>query len=409
VEAKIILDILPPQIPKPMNPTISPAPPQSVNASRLFLASCIALIVTAMTFAIRARLELVFQNAFQLSSEDLGFAFAPAFYGFTLAMIFGGPLVDVLGMKRIVWIAFVCHAVGIVLTIVAGGFWSLFTGVLITGLGNGMVEAACNPLVTSLYPNQKIKMLNRFHVWFPGGIVIGSIVAYLMIDVANLGWQSLVAVLAIPLAVYGYLFMGQNLPNTERVTLGISTGDMWKAVASPLFLFMGFCMLLTASTELGTGQRIDSLLQSTGVPAILVLAFINGIMAIGRGFAGSVVHKLSTAGMLLFSAVFSFIGLIAMSYSSGTMTFVAAGLFAVGVCYFWPTMLGFVSEKIPASGALGLSIMGGLGMFSVSIVLPVMGRFMDTSASGAETLRYIAILPAILIVGFIFLFSKYRK
>ncbi len=368
-----------------------------------------ALVVTAMTFAIRARLELVFQTDFQLSLEEIGFAFAPAFYGFTIAMIIGGPLVDILGMKRIVWLAFICHAVGIVVTIMATGFWSLFAGVLATGLGNGMVEAACNPLVTALYPNDKIKMLNRFHVWFPGGIMIGAIIAYFMIDVMAINWQALVALLALPLVAYGYLFLGQELPKTERVSLGISTGDMWKAVTSPLFLFMAFCMLLTASTELGTNQRIDSLLQSTGVPAILVLAFINGIMAVGRGFAGSVVHKLSSSGMLLFSAVFSFLGLIAMSYSSGAMTFLSAGIFAIGICYFWPTMLGFVSEKIPASGALGLSIMGGLGMFSVSIVLPIMGRFMDTSASGTETLRYVAVLPAILIVAFIFLFSKYRK
>jgi MFS family permease len=303
------------------------------NAPRLFLASCMALIVTAMTFAIRARLELVFQTDFHLTSEDLGFAFAPAFYGFTIAMIIGGPLVDILGMKRIIWIAFICHALGIALTITATGFWSLFTGVLATGLGNGMVEAACNPLVTSLFPKEKVKMLNRFHVWFPGGIMIGSIIAYFMIDVAQLNWQLLVAVLAIPLVIYGYLFLGQELPKTERVSMGISTGDMWKAVATPLFIFMGFCMLLTAATELGTNQRIDSLLQSTGVPAILVLAFINGIMALGRGFAGQVVHKLSTSGMLLFSAVFSFLGLIAMSYSSGGMTFVAAGIFAIGICY----------------------------------------------------------------------------
>ena len=372
----------------------------NINSSRLFLASCMALIVTAMTFAIRARLELVFQTDFHLTSEDLGFAFAPAFYGFTIAMIIGGPLVDILGMKRIVWIAFICHAFGIILTITATGFWSLFIGVLATGLGNGMVEAACNPLVASLFPTEKVKMLNRFHVWFPGGIMIGSIIAYVMIDMAHLNWQILVAVLAIPLIAYGYLFLGQELPKTERVTMGISTGDMWKAVGAPLFLFMGFCMLLTAATELGTNQRIDSLLQSTGVPAILVLAFINGLMAIGRGFAGSVVHKLSSSGMLLFSALFSFLGLIAMSYASGPLTFVAAGVFAIGICYFWPTMLAFVSENIPSSGALGLSIMGGLGMFSVSIVLPLMGRFMDTTASGVETLRYMAVLPTILILAF---------
>jgi MFS family permease len=384
-----------------MNPTF--------NASRLFLGSCMALIVTAMTFAIRAQLEPAFMQEFGLNSADIGFAFGPAFWGFTVAMVIGGPLVDFMGMKRIVGLAFVCHALGIGMTLSATGFWSLFTAVLFTGLGNGMVEAACNPLVTSLYPNEKTKMLNRFHVWFPGGIVIGSLVSYLVIDTMDLGWKTLVMTLAVPLVIYGYLFMGQQLPKTERVTLGISTGDMWKAVGTPLFLFMGFCMLLTASTELGTNQRIASLLSESGAKPILVLALTNGIMAVGRSFAGPIVHKLSSSGMLLFSAVFSFLGLMALSYTSGSMVYVAAAIFGVGICFFWPTMLGFVSEKIPASGALGLSLMGGLGMFSVSIVLPVMGRFMDTTASGVETLRYMAVLPALLVVAFTYLFAKYRK
>lgn len=379
------------------------------NASRLFLASCIALIVTAMTFAIRAKLELEFAGEFGLSLEQIGIVFGPAFWGFTVAMIIGGPLVDILGMKRIVWIAFATHALGIVLMIAATGFWSLFAAVLLTGLGNGMVEAACNPLVATLYPDNKTTMLNRFHVWFPGGIVIGSLVAYLVMDIMGLPWEVLVATLALPLVVYGYLFLGQEMPQTERVTMGVSTAGMWKAVASPLFLFMGFCMLLTASTELGTGQRISSLLADTGVSAILVLAFINGIMALGRAFAGPVVHRLSTSGMLLFSAVFSTLGLVALSYASGWMTFAAAAVFAVGICYFWPTMLGFVSENIPESGALGLSIMGGLGMFSVSIVLPIMGDFLDHASTGADTLRYMAVLPAVLIVAFAALHFSRRK
>lgn len=379
------------------------------NPNRLFLASCIALVVTAMTFAIRARLELVFELDFELTSQDIGFVFGPAFWGFTLAMMFGGPLVDILGMKRIVWIAFLTHAVGIVLMIAATGFWTLFLAILFTGLGNGLVEAACNPLVATLYPTEKTKMLNRFHVWFPGGIVIGSLVAYLVIDVLVLPWEVLVATLGIPLLAYGYLFLGQELPETERVTMGVSTGGMWKALARPLFIFMAIGMLLTAATELGTNQRIDSLLQETGVSAILVLAFINGIMMVGRAFAGPVVHRLSTTGMLLFSAVFSMVGLVAMSYASGALVFVAAAIFAVGICYFWPTMLGFVSEKIPESGALGLSVMGGLGMLSVSIVLPIMGGFLDGATSGAETLRYMAVLPAILVIGFAFLHFRFSR
>ncbi|HMQ63518.1 MAG TPA: MFS transporter, partial [Flavilitoribacter sp.] len=277
---------------------------ENINRNRLFLASCMALVVTAMTFAIRARLETVFgPDGKGLSLEQIGFAFTPAFWGFTLAMIIGGPLVDSLGMKRIMWVAFIMHAVGIVATLMASDQTSLFLATLAVGIGNGMVEAACNPLVASMYPNQKVKMLNRFHVWFPGGIVIGSVVGYLVMDVMNLSWQVMVGTLFLPLIIYGFMFLGQAFPKTERVVMGVSYGRMWASIASPLFLFMAFSMLLTAATELGTNQRIESLLKDTGVAALLVLAFINGIMALGRAFAGQVAHRLSTAGMLLFSAV----------------------------------------------------------------------------------------------------------
>lgn len=371
-----------------------------IQQKQLFNASCIALTTTAMTFAIRARLEPVFMNDYGLSSEEIGFAFGPAFWGFTLAMIIGGPLVDYFGMKKIVNLAFIGHFAGIVLTLFARDFWTLFAGTAMIGVGNGMVEAACNPLIATMFSKEKTKMLNRFHVWFPGGIVIGSVLGYLIMDVLNLNWMLLVAILFVPLLTYGVLFFGKSFPQTERVSLGVSNKHMLKACVSPLFLFIVFCMLLTAATELGTGQRISSLLEKTGVAPLLVLAFINGLMAMGRLFAGPMVHKFSITKMLFFSAIISCLGLLWLSTVSGSMTFVAAGVFAIGVCYFWPTMISFVAEKIPESGALGLSIMGGMGMLSVSIVLPIMGSFMDAQTSGAQTLQLTAILPAILIVAF---------
>ena len=385
---------------------------ESINKNRLFFASCLALITTAMTFAIRARLETVFgPEGTGLTLEQIGYAFAPAFFGFTIAMIIGGPLVDFLGIKKITWIAFFTHAVGIVLTILADSMTSLFIATLFVGIGNGFVEAALNPLVTSMYSKEKTKMLNRFHVWFPGGIVIGSIVGWLVMDVLDLSWQIMVATLFIPLIMYGSLFLGQNFPVTERVQMGISNKKMFSSIGKPLFIFMVFCMFLTAASELGTTQRIESLLKKTVTVPLLVLAFINGIMALGRLFAGGVIHKLKPAGMLLFSAIFTFIGLWLLTITSGEMTFISAAVFAVGVTFFWPTMLGFVAEYLPETGALGLSIMGGAGMFSVSLVLPVMGNLMDNKGVN-EVLRTMSILPAILIISFIGLniyMNKNRK
>ncbi len=369
--------------------------------SRLFNASCFALIATAMTFAVRAKIELVFNNDYGLTLEQIGIAFGPAFYGFTLAMIIGGFLVDLFGMKKIMNLAIIGHVIGIVLTLFARDFGMLFTGTLLIGIGNGMVEAACNPLIATLYPNEKTKMLNRFHVWFPGGVLIGSILAYLIVDLMGMSWMVLVGTLFIPVIIYIYLFWGQKFPATERVSSGVSYNDMLKACfVNPLFWFISFCMLLTASTELATTQRISSLLEETVSNPILVLAFINGIMMVGRLFAGDIVHRLSITKMLLFSAIFSFLGLIWLSSATGATSFLAAAVFAVGVCYFWPTMLSFVAEKIPSSGALGLSLMGGLGMFSVAIVLWAMGFVMDMDTSGSDTLYRMALLPGILIVLF---------
>ena len=369
--------------------------------SKLFNASCFALVTTAMTFAVRAKIELVFNNDYGLTLEQIGIAFGPAFYGFTLAMILGGFLVDLFGMKKIMNLAFIGHLVGIILTLFARDFWMLFSGTLLIGIGNGMVEAACNPLIATLYPKEKTKMLNRFHVWFPGGIVIGSILGYFIVDIMGMSWMVLVGTLFIPLVIYIYLFRGQKFPATERVASGVTYNDMLKACfANPLFWFIGFCMLLTASTELATTQRISSLLEETVSNPILVLAFINGIMMLGRLLAGDVVHRLSITKMLLFSSIFSFLGLLWLSSASGAASFMAAAVFAIGVCYFWPTMLSFVAEKIPSSGALGLSLMGGLGMFSVAIVLWAMGLVMDMEASGSDTLYRLSILPLILIVLF---------
>src|SRR5215831_17373035 len=167
----------------------------AIHRKELFIASRIALIFTAMTFAFRAGLEGVWSTQFSLTKEQLGWIFSPAFYGFTLAMIFGGPLCDVLGMKKLLGLAFIGHVGGVIVYLVAKDATMLFIGTLCTGIGNGMVEAACNPLTVTLYPNNKTTMLNRFHVWFPGGLALGGVIAYFMMDRMHLDWHLLIAVL----------------------------------------------------------------------------------------------------------------------------------------------------------------------------------------------------------------------
>jgi len=389
---------------------------QAVNKNQLFLASRIALIVTAITFAYRAALEGTWGTEFNLTKEQIGWIFSPAFWGFTLAMIFGGPLCDILGMKKLVGLAFIGHVSGIIIYLVAKDATMLFIGTVCIGIGNGMVEAACNPLVVSLYPENKTTMLNKFHVWFPGGIVIGGLISYLFLEQFHLDWRIMVAILFLPAVIYGWMFLKLEFPKTERVQRGISTKEMFMSCLNPLYIIMIICMFMTAATELGTGTWIGALLSGAGVSGILILVFINGIMAIGRSFAGPIVHRLNPNGMLIFSALFAAIGLFLLSKTSGYAAFGAAAVFAAGICFFWPTMLGFVSEYLPKTGALGLSLMGGAGMFSVSLVLPVMGKWFDKAkdaavaagndvskaeaVAGTDTLMKVAIMPAILLVIF---------
>jgi fucose permease len=182
----------------------------------------------------------------------------------------------------------------------------------------------------------------------------------------------------VPTLIYGAMFVGMKFPATERVASGVSTGEMFKAALTPLFVFMAFCMLLTASTELGTNQWIATLLSNIGVQGILILVLINGIMAVGRMFGGPVERSLSPAGMLLFSAILSAVGLFWLSSASGNMALAAAAVFAMGITYFWPTMLGFIALYVPRSGALGLAILGGIGAGATAIAQPFLGWVYDT-------------------------------
>lgn len=390
---------------------------EKIRKALLFNASCLALVVTALAFGTRGGFITPWMEEFSLTATQVGWIVGTAFWGFTIAMVIFGPLVDIIGIGKVIAIAFCCHVAGLIMTIFASGFWTLFFSTLLIGIANGSVEAACNPLITSLYPKDKTAKLNRFHMWFPAGIVIGGLLVYFM-NKAGWGWRYQTAVMLLPTIGYGLLFFNKQFPQTERVTTGATYKDMLKACVSPLFLFMAFCMLFTAATELGTNQWIAALLESVKAPGILLLVWVSAIMALARLVAGPVVHKLSGIGVLLFSAVFAGIGLYLLSISSGWWTFGAAAVFGLGVAYFWPNMLGVVAEKVPTSGALGLAIMGGIGFLGGAIAQPSLGKIYDINlakfandhlAAGAASLRTVIILTVFLTAAFLFLFLKYRN
>ncbi len=407
---------------KPLKPSKT-----MVNQNRLFLGSCFALITTAFSFSIRAGILPQLATDFSLTAEQLGFINSMWFLGFPIAMIVGGLVYHTVGPKKIMMIAFVCHALGILLTLypqVLGGYAGLLVSTFLIGIGNGCTEAACNPMIADAYSgSQMSKMLNRFHMWFPGGIVVGSLLSKFMTD-AGLGWQPQIWLILVPTLVYAYLFGGQEFPKpkTEGVT---SIGENLKAMATPLYIFMFACMALTAITEFGPQQWTGLIMSKSGASPMLILALVTGLMAVIRFFAGPIVEKLDQTGVLLGSAVLAAIGIYLFSTQTGGMAYVAAIFFAMGVALFWPNMVGFIAEKVPLSGALGMSIIGGVGMFSTSIFQPIIGRWIDSAkaeqtaagltgdemelAAGQATLSTMVLFPAILILAFIVLYFWQKR
>lgn len=355
---------------------------KTIRPNKLFMASCLALLVTSLSFGIRAGIMNNLMVEFHLDAKQMGLIAGTAFWGFPLAIVIGGMIVDVVGMKRLLLLAFLLHLIGIVFTIYSSGFVSLYISTLFIGVANGTVEAACNPLVTTIYPNNKTTKLNHFHFWFPAGIVIGTLISFGFARI-DLGWQWQMATMLLPTLIYGYIFFKLDFPVTERVSSGISTKEMYKAVLAPLFIFLFICMLGTAITELFTNQWVAVLLQNVTSSAVLVLALVAGVQAAARSVAGPVVRRISPAGLLLSSAIVSTIGLYLLSTLSGGAIFLAAIIFGLGVAYFWPTMLGFVSENLPKTGALGINLLGGAGMFAVSIYMVFMGGYYDNLIAGA--------------------------
>jgi len=397
---------------------------KSYNSNRLFIASCFALLTTAFAFGIRAGIMNDLVADMSLTDTQLGWINFMGIFGFPIATLVGGPLYNSLGPKRIGNVAFICHILGITFSILSNSFYTLFFSTFFISFANGMVEAAYNPMIAQMYPGNRATMLNRFHVWFPGGIAIGSV---LVLIVANMGfgWQVKLAIMYVPALIYFLMFRGQVFPAHTHAE-SASTADNIKAIfSSPVYWVMLVLMTLTATTELGTQSWVERILAASGAQPLLVLALVTVLMAVGRLFAGPLIHRLNITGVLLTSSIIAAIAIYVMHSATGGMVYVSAVLFAIGVCYFWPNMISFVAEYLPKTGALGMSLIGGVGMLGLSIFQPIIGGWIDAHrsakaaegltgdalelAAGQATLANIAIIPLILIVAFVGLFFWQRK
>ena len=220
------------------------------NSKRLFYGSCFALITTAFSFSIRAGILPQLGEDFNLSATQLGFINQMWFLGFPISMILGGIFYTALGPKRIMIIAFFAHTLGILLTIYSGGYAGLLISTLLIGIGNGCTEAACNPMIATAYSGKQMNtLLNRFHMWFPGGIFLGSLISFAMTEYTGLGWEAQIWFIMIPTIIYAFLFWGQTFPEPRAESASLTVN--LKAMVTPLFIFICACMTLTAISEFG--------------------------------------------------------------------------------------------------------------------------------------------------------------
>ena len=370
------------------------AQPNGVHRKRLFAGICLALIPTGASFALVSNILVQLKQEFILTNYQVGLIAGAALWGMAISLLVLGPLLEGFGLKNGARMAFAGHLIGLTLLISAvlrvghpSAFWILMIGAATLAVGNGMIEVTGNPLVAALYPGNKTTYLNHFHAFFPIGIVVGGLTGFLL---ATLGgpfgyWPYQLAVIYVPVLIYGSMVLFRQFPKTENAAAGIPVGEMFRyTLTHPLFLLMLAMMALTTSLELGPMRWVPAVLEAGGMHGILVLIWISGWMVLLRLLAGHFVEQLSPPGMLLVASILTGSGLFLLSVVQGlAAAFAAATIFAWGVAFFFPTMVGTVSERMPKTGSLGIVLMAGVGLGMAGAVgVPLIGKLADGYLAG---------------------------
>ncbi len=364
-----------------------------INRKKLFAGACLALLPTAFSFVLVSNILGQLKTEFILTNADVGYIGGAALWGMSLSLLILGPFLEKFGLKVAATGAFIFHLLGVTLFLAAApfagdpsGFWVLFFGAIGMGIGNGLIEVTGNPLTAALFPENKTTKLNHFHAFFPGGMVLGGLLGWAMVQIGSIGplaighWTIQIAIVYIPILIYGAMLLPEKFPKTETGEAGIPMGEMFKyTFTHPLVLLLILVMVVTVSLELGPMRWIPEVLKSAGLHGMLVFVWITGLMAVLRLFAEPIVERLAPTGMLFCASILTALGLLMFStFESGVFKLmVAATVFAFGVAFFFPTMVGLMSERFPKAGSLGIVLMIGAGMGGAGYLQGLMGGVAD--------------------------------
>jgi MFS family permease len=393
----------------------------------LFYACFVSLVTTSFGFILRALTLPEWGQEFNLTKTQIGEIAGVGLWPFAISIVLFSLIIDKVGYKNAMIFAFVCHVSSAALTYFADGYTMLYIATFIMALGNGTVEAVTNPAVATMFPREKTKWLNFLHAGWPAGLILGGMLALFMGP--EVDWRYKILLVLLPALAYGIMLLPHKFPVNERVQAGVSYLEMLKEVGiagallivslivfqlgsvfgwttstniiitvvivalfglyvrslgQPLFIFLLLIMIPLAVTELGTDSWITDLMApemvKVGLQAGWILIYTSAIMVILRLLAGKIIHRISPLGLLAVSSAVAAFGLFLLSGSSGIMVLVAATVFGLGKAFFWPTMLGVVSERFPKGGALTLNITGGVGMIGAGVIgAVILGFFQDTT------------------------------
>ncbi|MCB0494140.1 MAG: MFS transporter [Cyclobacteriaceae bacterium] len=401
---------------------------------KLFWACFIALVTTSFGFILRALTLPQWGEEFNLTNTQIGEIAGVGLWPFAISIVLFSLIVDRIGYKNTMIFGFVCHVLSAVLTYFASGYWSLYIATFLVAIGNGTVEAVVNPVVATMFPRQKTKWLNILHAGWPGGLVLGGIMALLLGDEAS--WKFKMILILLPTMAYGVMMFFREFPINERVKAGVSYMEMLKEVGGlgalivntlivfqigtifnwpfylsiiiilvitglytyyvrsmgqPIFILLILLMVPLAITELGTDSWISELMapemRNIGIQAGWILVYTSAIMMVLRLFSGVIVHRILPLNLLAVSSAVACFGLLLFSVSTGIMVLVAATLFAFGKTFFWPTMLAIVSERFPKGGALTLNITGGVGMMAAGVLGAVILGFVQDESINRKLMQ----------------------
>jgi len=349
------------------------------NRKQLLTAGILSLIAAGIGFAVRAGLLDIWSNKYGFTMTELGQITGGGLLGFGLVILIAGMLIDAIGYKPLMFLAMLCHVISAVMLFAATPVFNaagkdavysiLFWSAIIFSVGNGICEGVINPLTAAIYPEQKTHYLNILHAGWPAGLVIGGLIVFLK---DMIGWEILLATYLIPTAMYGFICLKEVFPKTDAQSGSISYGGMFAKLIGPFFIILLLAHALVGYVELGTDSWINKItggiLKSASLGTALFI-YTSLLMTGLRFFAGPIVHKISSLGLLLVSAITGALGLYLISIGNGVpFMFFAATVYALGKTFLWPTMLGVVGERFPQSATVAMALMGFAGMTSAGLL-----------------------------------------